>query len=109
MIAYITGPDFLLLCRRAEKNSLEISLFEIQELAAQLEVQKEQLEGENQSLDQTRQVFQGKVHVLLPIPTCLLSMASAPELSTPGLSGAMPMSLALWYHRAPDPIACSRE
>lgn len=49
------------MCFRVEKESLETSLFEAQELAAQLEARKEQLEGEKKSIDISRKALQGIV------------------------------------------------
>ncbi|ETE72955.1 Rootletin, partial [Ophiophagus hannah] len=43
---------------RMEKESLETSLFEAQELTAQLEARKEQLEGENQGIGLSRKALQ---------------------------------------------------
>lgn len=46
------------LCR-AERDSLENSLFEAQQLASQLQSRQEQLEGEAQSARLARQALQG--------------------------------------------------
>ncbi|KAF7243275.1 putative ciliary rootlet coiled-coil protein 2 [Varanus komodoensis] len=46
---------------RVEKESLETSLFEAQELVAQLEARKEQLEGENQSIDNSKKTLQAEL------------------------------------------------
>lgn len=53
------------MCFRVEKESLETSLFEVQELVAQLEARKEQLEGEKQGIELTKQTFQGTVCAIL--------------------------------------------
>lgn len=45
--------------RRAERDALESSLFEAQELASQLRAQQEQLEGEARSARLARQALQG--------------------------------------------------
>lgn len=49
------------MCFRVEKEFLETSLFEAQELVAQLEARKEQLEGEKQGIELTKQNLQGTV------------------------------------------------
>lgn len=56
--AWVTCRCALLLCR-AERDSLESSLAEAQQLAAQLQVQQEQLEGEAQGARLARQALQG--------------------------------------------------
>lgn len=48
----------MVLCR-AERDSLESSLLEAQQLAMQLQAQQEQLEGEAQSARLARQALQG--------------------------------------------------
>lgn len=62
--ASLNGLDYLLMFFRVEKESLETSLFEAQELAAQLEARKEQLEGENEGIDLARQSLQGTVYTV---------------------------------------------
>lgn len=47
--------------RRAERDALESSLFEAQQLASQLQVQQEQLEGEARSARLAQQALQGAV------------------------------------------------
>lgn len=44
---------------RAERDSLENSLFETQQLSRQLQAQREQLEGEAQSMRLAQQALQG--------------------------------------------------
>lgn len=73
--AWVTCRCALLLCR-AERDSLESSLAEAQQLAAQLQVQQEQLEGEAQGARLARQALQGAPQppctrlrdILLPLP-----------------------------------------
>lgn len=45
---------------KSDKDSLETNLYEAQQLCAQLENRKEQLEGENQELILKKENLQGK-------------------------------------------------
>lgn len=63
-----------MLLRRAERDSLESSLVEARQLAAQLQTQQEQLEGEAQSARLARQALQGA-----PWPPLLQSPHVGPE------------------------------
>lgn len=48
-----------MLLHRAERDSLESSLFEAQQLVTQLQAQQEQLEGEAQAARLARRALQG--------------------------------------------------
>lgn len=57
-----------MLLHRAERDSLENSLFEAQQLVTQLQAQQEQLEGEAQAARLARRALQGTAVGGLSLP-----------------------------------------
>lgn len=57
-----------MLLHRAERDSLENSLFEAQQLTTQLQTRQEQLEGEAQAAQLARRALQGAVLGRLSLP-----------------------------------------
>lgn len=74
---------------RAERDVLESSLFEAQQLAEQLQAQQEHLEGEAQSARQARQALQGAPAA----PACLSSSHVAQRSPSMELSPKMLLPL----------------
>ena len=60
---------------KGEKEGLETTLYEAQQLNAQLETRKEQLEGENQELILRKEALQGTLQTFNPYAARILKVS----------------------------------